>query len=390
MERPRVLVDATSLPPTRGGVARYLAGLLVGLGEIEAPVLVVVKPEDLAWLSGQAPRHDYVTSPPWLTSRPLRLVWEQWGLPRLARRHGVDVIHSPHYTFALAAARRTVVTVHDGTFFSAPEDHGRIKGLFFRTWIALGRRLAARSIAPSDATSRELAQYARPARGPVDVAHHGVDPVVFRPPSDESVLAFAARLGLDPRVGWIAFLGTVEPRKNVGPLIAAHEAMTQRDATTPPLLVAGGLGWDLEASRRLEEAGDVVGGTLRYLGYLPLDDLSPFLGGASLVVYPSSAEGFGLPVLEAMSTGALVLTTDRTALPEVGGDAVLYAEPAEGSLTTAMTEALTDRDGGAALRGRAVGRAKLFTWAACAVVHHAAYRAVSDGAASGENGRERE
>lgn len=364
-----VLVDATSLPPNKGGVARYIAGLLRGLTDLGVTVNVVVKRSDRAWLLDQAPGHHVLEAPPSVSSRPLRLLWEQIGLPILARRLRVDVIHSPHYTFPFFARRKVVVTVHDATFFSAPHDHAASKRIFFSTWIRLGRRWAAASIAPSAATASEMTTWAGRARGPVSVAHHGVDPSVFRQPLDTEVASFAAAHGLSTEVGWLAFLGTVEPRKSVPALVEAHRRLSAADASTPPLLVAGGLGWDEDARRLLEAAGDEPGSALRYVGYLPLAELPSYLGGATIVVYPSTGEGFGLPVLEGMSSGATVLTTRRLALPEVGGDAVSYCEPDVDGIEGGLRDLLADAGRRRRLAAAALTRSSGFTWEACAVVH---------------------
>lgn len=366
-----MLVDATSVPPNRGGVARYIAGLLTGLAELDVRVDVVAKRGDVAWLRDLAPIHRYHAAPGWTASRPLRLVWEQTGLPALTRRVQATVLHSPHYTFPVIRASRTVVTLHDATFFSDPAAHSRLKVLFFRTWTRLARRLSRATVAPSAATVAELDRLAGPARRATVVAHLGVDPALFHTPSDAEVAAFRRAHDVADDTEWIAFLGTVEPRKRVPELIAAHRAM--RDAATgpvPTLLVAGGLGWDEVARRALEAAGDRPGAPLRHLGYLPVDELRAFLGGARVVVYPSTAEGFGLPVLEAMASGADVLTTDRLAIPEVGGDTVTYTEPDAGPIRAALERLLAEDPAVRAERtGRARSRAEGFTWAACARVH---------------------
>jgi glycosyltransferase involved in cell wall biosynthesis len=141
-------------------------------------------------------------------------------------------------------------------------------------------------------------------------------------------------------------------------------------------VIAGGRGWDT----RIEEALASVPEHLEVIlpGYLPLDLLSGFLGGAEVVAYPSTGEGFGLPVLEAMACGAPVLTTTSLALPEVGGDAVAYTDPTAAGIAATLGSLLADPTRRSELSGAALTRAGSFTWAACAEQHQRTYsRAVA-------------
>lgn len=370
---PSVLVDATSLPPNWGGVARYIEGVLGGLAELGETVDVVVKPDDLERLRASAPGHRYHAGPATLRYRPVRFAWEQIGLPALARRLGSDVIHSPHYTFPLVTRRRTAVTLHDATFFSDPAAHSLLKRTFFGWWI---RRAAARAdatITPSRATA-DAVREATGSSPDVTVAYLGVDARTFRPPEPAEVERFAADRGLT-ETGWIAFLGTIEPRKNVPALLRAYGILRRRRAasgqSTPSLVLSGARGWDEEAARLLDAAGP--GDGVIEAGYLPLDDLHVLLGGSAVTVYPSLGEGFGLPVLEAMACGATVLTTRRLSIPEVGGDAVAYAEPDDASLSDALDALLDDSAERRRLGALALERAGDFTWRRCAETHVEAY-----------------
>lgn len=390
-----VLLDATSLPPNGGGVARYIEGLLGGLDELGMALDVVAKPGDLDRLRRTAPGHRYHAAPARIASRPLRFAWEQTGLPRLARRLGSRVIHSPHYTYPLAPRAGRVVTVHDATFFTDPEVHSRLKRVFFTRWTRGAVRAAGALIAPSRATARAVAEATGSDAERIRVAYLGVDPAVFAPPAAGAAARFAAAHGLDADTGWLAFLGTIEPRKNVPALLRAHERLrTERAAVgraTPPLVLSGARGWDEEAARLLDALttpgpAATPAPTVIEAGYLPLDELAAFLGGAELVVYPSLGEGFGLPVLEGMSCGAAVLTTDRLSLPEVGGDAVAYTETDDASIAAALGALLDDAPRRAVLGAAALERSRAFSWAACARVHLAAYADAGAGEAGAADG----
>jgi glycosyltransferase involved in cell wall biosynthesis len=155
-------------------------------------------------------------------------------------------------------------------------------------------------------------------------------------------------------------------------LLDAYQAVREEFGDhAPELLISGGRGWDGRAAARLNSLPADSG--VHELGYLPMTSLSALLGGAVAVAYPSIAEGFGLPVLEAMAAGAAVITTDRLAIPEVGGEAVLYAEPTPSALQSAMRLLLVDETENSRLRALAVTRASLFTWHATALRHVAAY-----------------
>ena len=359
---PRVLLDATSIPPSRGGVARFLAGLTAGLHALGATVDVAVKREDVEFLAAGAPSHRYHLVAPAVTRRPVRLAWEQVTLPRMATRLGSEVVHSPHYTFPLVSRSARVVTLHDATFFSTPEAHSRLKGEFFRRWTTLAARRADALVAVSEATEREVVAHVPHVTAPISVAYLGVDRTVFRPPTAEAVAALRSRLGFAPDEPWIAFLGTIEPRKNVPALLRAARRLRAADPAFPRLVVSGSRGWDADAGRLLDEGDPSV----VEAGYLPLDELSALLGGAEVVAYPSLGEGFGLPVLEGMACGSAVLTTRRLSIPEVGGDAVAYTEPDEDSIARSLAALVADRAERERLAAAGAERSARFTWEECA------------------------
>jgi len=141
-------------------------------------------------------------------------------------------------------------------------------------------------------------------------------------------------------------------------------------------VLAGGGGW----SEDVDEAVATVPPHLRLCrpGYLPFADLPGFLGGALVAAFPSRGEGFGLPVLEAMACGVPVLTTQRTSLPEVGGEAVAYTEPDAESIKVALGALLDDPERRAALGAAGHVRAQEFTWAASAAAHLASYKRAAD------------
>jgi glycosyltransferase involved in cell wall biosynthesis len=374
--RPLVLLDATAIPAEVGGVGRYVEELLARYDK-DGPIeyAVVAQAGATERLRSIAPGVTVVAAPARIASRPLRMLWEQFALPRLAKRLGAAVIHSPHYTMPVFARRPVVVTLHDATFFSDPQVHGRGKRVFFRAWTRYSLKHAAVSIVPSAATRDELARYLPGKTSRVVVIHHGVDLDQFHVPTSDERAAAAEFVGA---AHWIAFLGTLEPRKNVGSLVRAFGNLGDEVFERYPdlkLVLAGAKGWDtslasaIAASSRAER--------IVQAGYVPLEALTGILGGSVLVCYPSLGEGFGLPVLEAMACGASVVTTRRLALPEVGGDATRYSEPDEESLAAAITALALDDAERARLSVLARERAETFSWSRAADAHAEVFASVA-------------
>jgi glycosyltransferase involved in cell wall biosynthesis len=367
---PRVLVDATAVPADRGGVGRYVDGLISALADVHAELAIVCQRADAERYGRLAPEARMVAGPAAISHRPARLAWEQTGLPLVAQQVEAQVLHSPHYTMPLRSGRPVVVTIHDATFFTEPDLHSAVKGTFFRSATRTALRRAARVVVPSKATRDEVVRVLDADATVIDVAYHGVDQRTFRVPSEAEQQRVQARLGLGGQP-YVAFLGMLEPRKNVPGLIRGWvQAFADRE-DAPALVLAGGSGWDDHVDGAVAE----VPSHLRVLrpGYLRFTDLPGYLGGARIVAYPSHGEGFGLPVLEAMACGAPVLTTQRLSLPEVGGDAVAYTEPDPDAIATALRALYDDPERRAALGAAGHERSLEFTWAASAEGHLAAY-----------------
>ena len=362
----RILIDCTAIPTDRGGVGRYVDQVVAALSDAGADLVLACQAVDAPMFARLAPNAKVHALAKPARRRPLRLAWEQTGLPVLARRSRSDVLWSPHYTTSLAARLPRVVTLHDATFFSDPDVHLAAKARFFRTATRAAVRVAARCVVPSEATRDEVVRWTGADPAKLDVVPHGVDLNVFTPAAGVAVRALADRLGVTPG-RYVTCLATLEPRKNLPALVQGWAQVFAGTPNPPPLVLVGGAGWGAGLDRALAQ----VPADLRVVrtGYLPLEDLPPLLTGAAAVAYPSLGEGFGLPVLEAMACGAPVLTTRRLSLPEVGGDAVAYTEPDAASIGRALRDLLADDARRSALSAAARARAQTFTWQRSAQAH---------------------
>jgi glycosyltransferase involved in cell wall biosynthesis len=208
----------------------------------------------------------------------------------------------------------------------------------------------------------------------------------FTPAPSEAVAEFRRRKGLPEQ--FILFLSTLEPRKNIGLLIEAYGVLRDRWSRSdrkgrarplPKLVIAGGKGWHFESLftrvTQLDLTKDVL-----FAGYVPSEEVPWWHRSATLFVYPSIFEGFGLPVLEAMACGTPTITSNVSALPEVAGDAAILVDPndAEG-LVSAMERLLNDADLRRTLSTAGVRQASRFPWSRTAAETLGVYRDVLEG-----------
>jgi glycosyltransferase involved in cell wall biosynthesis len=289
---------------------------------------------------------------------PRRALYESWrrlGWPPVERATGpVDLVHA---TTIIVPPRRTaplVVTVHDLAFLHEPEQFTAHGVRAMAAGLERVRRHADLVLCSSEATLDDCAR-ANLAAERLRLVPLGIEPVA--PPAADEVDAVRRRVGGD---GYLLFVGTLEPRKNLRRLVEAVELLPAgRD-----LVVAGPSGWgpgEHQPSPRV-----------RWLGFVDERTKVALYAGADALCYPSLREGFGLPVLEAMALGTPVVTSAGTATAEVGGDAVVLVDPRDpASIAKGIEEAITRREQLALAGPR---RAAGFTWVATANRVLAAYR----------------
>jgi glycosyltransferase involved in cell wall biosynthesis len=363
----RAGLDATPLLGARTGVGQYVHGLLTGLAEqAGAPELVLVLqslrgalPDDVSrlarghgWRSGRR-----------LPARFLQRAWARGELPRIELLSGrVDVFHATNFVLPPTRAR-SVVTVHDLAFLRYPDTvHERV--LAYRTLVPRGVRRAQQVVTVSQAVADEVGDELGVEAERLQVIPHGVPPTWFE--ASPLSASEAAALGLPER--FVLFVGNLEPRKNLGTLVAAHRAARESDDATPPLVLAGPVGWgDRWAGSPPDRRHAVLA------GYLPDATLQRVVATAAAVCMPSLYEGFGLPVLEALAAGTPVLASDIPAHREVAGGIAALVPPRDEDAWSSALTAL-----GRSIRSPGEERARReharpFTWSRSAAAHLRTY-----------------
>jgi len=368
--RARLGLDVRLPYYTSGGIARYVRQLASRLPEL-APEFEHVHyyhRRDTAVYGAKARRVACWTP---AHHRAERLALSLEVLPQR-----LNLLHSPDFIPPARGYGKSVITVHDLTFLRYPEFLTAESRRYYNDQIHWAVRRADAIAADSAATAADLTSLLGVAPEKVTVIHLGLDEA-FRPASPENASEDAAVLAshqLQP--GYLLFVGTFEPRKNVGGLLRAYARLRAVTGAAPPLVLVGRAGWLFEETLKL--IGDLrLSEAVRRLEDLPEAALPAFYRGAAMVVLPSHYEGFGFPVLEAMGSGVPAVISNRASLPEIAGGAALEVEPDDiGALSEALGHVLADEGLRRDLVARGLERARAFAWDATARATLALYRQV--------------
>jgi glycosyltransferase involved in cell wall biosynthesis len=358
----RVGYDTAPLAMNEAGERRYAAALLKALearGDIELTRLTLMRrrphgfPQRVAWQAAAEALY-----------YPLLIA-------RQARAAGVDLVHHPRHLVPpeVGLDVPSVVTVHDVLPLRAPEHFSQLIARRYAVLARLSTRRAARVVTGSAHSRDEIAGLLDVPIERISVTPYGVEPR-FRP-GDPDLDLLARRFGV--RTPYVLCVGTLEPRKNLTGAVRAFEGV-HADFPDHALVLIGGRGWKSgELERLLRRTPLPVVRT----GYVSEDELVALYSAAECFLFPSFAEGFGFPVLEAMACGTPVISGDRSSLPEVVGDAGLLVDPGSTeAVADALRRLLGSPELGQDLSGRGLERSRLFTWDRCAEATAAVYREV--------------
>ena len=364
--RMRVLLEAASLSLSSGGLARYTSELSLALARCFSEdefILASDQPFEMPpgppvnLLRGGGPR----------TAAERR--WWLWGLGREAARQRVDVVHGPDFAVPYLSQRPSVMTLHDLSPWMDRRWHHAARRIKQRTPVLFGLGIATMVVTPSETVRKQaLERFRLPPEQVVAVP--------------EAAPPWLARVETPPSRPYFLFVGTLEPRKNLGTLLKAFAQMIRETPLRPQLVVAGGAGWLMDETFVIMQDPDIRE-RLCLTGYLHDDDLRALYSSCRAFIYPSLYEGFGLPPLEAMATGAPVIASRAAALLETLGEAAILVDPLDvQGLSQAMVALLAAETRRAELIEKGRTQAAKFSWRRTAELTYDVYqRCVSAGRA---------
>ena len=325
-------------------------------------------------ITAQAPEHEYLLIlPPGAESMVKATnaekiypelkyysVREQIELPRILRRHQIDLLHSPHFLLPLISPCPAVATIHDVIYLACPQDlPSRAGRLYYRTMMKACSRRAMRIITDSLHSRDEIVRYLHVDPRKIDVIYPGVDRGFHRVTDSAQLDAVRSKYGLDR--DFILCVGIYKPRKNHAGLLRAFQRVRQ-NGSNAQLVIAGPMAEGESMLRRLAvELG--IAEHVVFTGFVDEPDLRALYSAAHVCACPSFYEGFGFTVLEAMACGTPVVCSSATSLPEVAGEAALYSNPHNPEeIASQLSRVLSDATLRISLAERGTQNLQRFNW----------------------------
>ena len=366
----RYVLDARTATAHFPGIGRYVSQLahhLVPLLGEDELLILLHHPQETSWplpaASGKVQRVATAVSP--------FSISQQWQIPRLLRQHNATVYHSTYTLMPYRPGIPTLLTLYDLIPAQFPQLVSPQARLFTRLASRLALHASDRFLAISEATRHLFLDNYQ-----IDYAKIIAIPLAadarFVPQPDTAVATLRQKIKLPSK--YVLYLGINKPHKNLLRLIEAWELLLQRVTDCPPLVIAGA--WD-------ERYGGIKTAVspqyrnlqIKFMGRIDEADLPALYSGAQLFVFPSLAEGFGLPVLEAMACGTAVACANQSSLPEVGGSAVAYFDPTSCQQMAAVLQELVEDEAKLAeLAHKGLVQAANFSWERTAVATLTQYR----------------
>jgi glycosyltransferase involved in cell wall biosynthesis len=361
----RICIDGTPLLVRSAGVKTYLYHWLRSLQESKSPHDLTIFP-----MIGRLPPLDHQHSIKPLLPTVIHLAvlgilnrsrpWLRAGT--LPAENSCDVFHASNLVRSPPQnAKVTTATLHDLTTWTMPEMHTRGNIAADREFADRIVKRAARLIAVSEHTRQDAIEVLRIPSDKIDVIHHGVPDRYFQATSQEAEAAAAKHKLERP---YILFCSTIEPRKNLDVLLDAYALLSPSLKETFDLVVVGMPGWSSRSTmERLRSSGSGV----RYLGYVSENDMPGLTRGATVFVYPSLYEGFGLPLAQAMAAGVPTITSRVSSMPEIAGDGALLIDPnSVEEIRAAIAHLLLSPSARESLAAKAKLQAAHYRWEDCA------------------------
>jgi glycosyltransferase involved in cell wall biosynthesis len=352
----RIAIDARKLRDY--GIGTYVRNLLRHLSRIDQATeyVLLCREQDCGVAAELGENFRAVVE-----TAPAYSLREQLAIPMDLRREGARLFHAPHYVLPPLTPCKSVVTIHDCIHLRFPQYlPNRAAYAYARSSLWMAAHRANRVLTVSDASKRDILKYFHLPESKIDVIPNAIDERFGQAPADEEIARVRERYQLnDP---FVLYAGNIKPHKNLERLIDAFHILRRHGFDQVKLLIIGDEISKYATLRRAVHRHKLHK-HVRFFGFVPDQTLAILYRLAGVFVFPSLYEGFGLPPLEAMSSGTPVVTSNLSSLPEVVGDAALLIDPYDPqAIADAMRRVLTEPALRDDLRRRGFERVRHFSW----------------------------
>ncbi len=358
----RIAIDARMLADTLTGVGRYLLNLIKHLAEIDKKndylILAVSRLSPDHFLNKfQAPNFEKI-----IVKTPIVSLRQHFTIPPILRREKIDIFHYPQFDLPFFQRRKSVITIYDLNVLQIADYFPKqrfIRRTYSRWITKISLQKAEKVIAISQSTKGDIIRYFKTPEEKIEVIYGAVDEHFHPLPQKETRKKLEKYSLSSP---YLLYVGVHRAHKNLLRLLEAYRLLKENGRITHKLVIVGEKDPRfLQAKWKVEKLG--LDGEVIFTGYLPEEDLPYFYNGATLFIFPSLYEGFGMPVLEAMACGTPVVCSHTSSLPEIAGEAAIFVDPHN---IEAMAEGMKKviDDGGLRKRLSLAGleQAKRFSW----------------------------
>lgn len=358
-----ILIDLTQIPRQKTGVGIYAINLVRHISEIDRKnhYTILIQDDEDSFETIQKDNVRFIK----IYSKifrilPFRFFFEQVILPFILILKKVDAIHSLHYSFPLVTFGTTrVVTIHDLTFMKFPYMHTFLKRYYFKAFTCLAAKKADRVICISHSTQKDLIHLTGIHRNRIHAINIATSIKNSLLKSKKDINDIKIKFGIQDK--YLLFVGMIEPRKNIDKLLLAFDQVHNKYKEYQ-LVITGPKGWRYGSIFRLINTLESKEKVL-FTGYVNDHEKAVLMKHAKLFVYPSLYEGFGLPVLEAMSLGIPTITSNVSSMPEIAGDAAILIDPENSDeLYQSIKRLLDDNELYSDLKEKSILQSNQFSW----------------------------
>ena len=358
-----VLIDFTQIPLQKVGVGVYALNLVKKIAKLdyENKYYIIIQDDEHSLDDIENRNFKFLSIQSKIFRKLIfRFFLEQFLIPYIAVKNKIDIIHSMHYSLPLfTPGVKRVVTIHDMTFFKFPQYHELIKKYYFRFFTCLAAKLADKVITISESTKKDFLTITSAKKNKVALIYLGKENWSHCTFTTEKTEFVKDKYGIKGQ--YLLFVGTIEPRKNLVKLINAYKKVLKVEKKYQ-LVIGGKKGWGYkEIYRKIDDLR--LDDEIIFTGFIEEADKPYIIKGAKVFLYPSLYEGFGIPVLEALTLGVPTITSNVSSMPEIAGDAAFLVNPTdEKAIYFAIKQLLGNRKLYQNYKEKSIAQASKFSW----------------------------